>query len=223
MNDTNAIQAYVIRGDVNVSRWNLVTEFMRLRKRIFIEQMGWKLIEADGLEFEQYDGFSSTYVIATQGDKVVGGARLLATTHVLGYPRPQYSYMIRDGYLGILEGLPIELYEEPPVTESCWELTRMATIGPRRIAREILIEANRYLDRIGVTHCLYLGPPSFVRYAHTLGWDAEAIGPVCGNESGAYQVVKSAVLTERLIGKPPENPSEDVNAPAIQVDSGKVE
>jgi N-acyl-L-homoserine lactone synthetase len=61
------------------SRVDLYSDCLRLRKEVFISQMGWNLYEALGCEYDQYDIPASIHLAATLNDKVVGCIRLLRT------------------------------------------------------------------------------------------------------------------------------------------------
>ncbi|KIT16583.1 acyl-homoserine-lactone synthase [Jannaschia aquimarina] len=177
------------------SRYDLVRQFMALRKATFIDEMDWDLSHADGIEFEQYDSFHAVYVIAHRGKDVIGGARLIRTDRTLGSGRVRYSYMIKDAYDGQLPGLPDDLcYEAPPISEDVWELTRLATLPKIDVARDILKVANRYLADRKAKTCLFLGPPAFMRIARSMGFSPAAIGPIVGNETGRFLAFKCEIL-----------------------------
>lgn len=180
---------------------NLVQEFMRFRKKIFVDRMAWPLYHMDDVEFEQYDTIDTTYVIAHSGSQVLGGARLKRTDATLGTGRIVYSYMIRDAHLGILPGMPATLCSSPPpIDPNVWELTRLAAVSdPPGVAEEILRESNRHLFAKGATSCLFLGPPAFMRMARRLGWMPEPMGPIVGNNDGRFLAFKCGVLHPCLV------------------------
>ena len=96
----------IIRYPEGLPHWDLVGSYLKLRKEVFVDRLEWPLLHVDELEFEQYDTFDTTYVVATCGDDVVGGARLRRTDQRSGGGHVRYSYMIRDACLGLLPGLP---------------------------------------------------------------------------------------------------------------------
>ncbi|WP_339864842.1 acyl-homoserine-lactone synthase [Paremcibacter congregatus] len=57
-------------------------QMFRLRHRIFVEQLGWKLPEArDGKEIDRFDTEDAIYLLSLDGDrKLLGSKRLLPTT-----------------------------------------------------------------------------------------------------------------------------------------------
>lgn len=189
-----AISISVLQFPQNVQDWDLVTSFLSLRKKVFIERMSWELHQCDGIEFEQYDTVETVYVVAHRGRKALGGARLRRTDHILGSGRLVYSYMIRDASLGLLPQLPSNLCScKPPVASDIWELTRLASIGDHSISRSVLQAANRFLFEKKATSCLFLGPPAFLRIARSMGWRPEAMGPVVGNQDGRFLAFRCKV------------------------------
>lgn len=174
----------------------LVEAFMRFRKRVFVDRMEWQLVHAEGIEFEQYDSFKTTYIIAHQGNEVLGGARLKRTDSTFGSGILVYSYMIRDAHLGLLPNMPCQLCTtNPPVDSNIWELTRfVAAEKPHGVAEAILRKANAFLFEQQAQSCLFLGPPAFLRMAKRLGWSAEPLGPVVGNDDGRFLAFSCAVL-----------------------------
>ena len=184
----------VVRCPINLDRWHLVNEYLKLRKEVFVDRLEWPLFHAEELEFEQYDSFDTVYVIATHNGVTVGGARLRRANQVSGKGQLQYSYMIRDACLGILPGLPDNLcYEVPSMDTSMWEITRMVVKGPREVSRMILTKVNTFLSEEGAETVLFLGSPAFKRMANSLNWPVKQLGPVTGNDDGAFQVFECTV------------------------------
>ena len=137
----------------NLDRWDLVVNYMKLRKLIFKDAKQWNLVVAQEMEFEQYDTFmtlahgdKSSYIIAHSGVDVLGGGRLIRCDN-------PNSYMLRDAYFGKLEGLPKELCDkEPPVNDTTWELTRLISKEKSNLASTILSQTNEFLYSKGVMH-----------------------------------------------------------------------
>lgn len=187
-------QVKVIRPNDDPKK--LISEFQRLRKRIFVEDMGWEIPHDDDLETEEYDCAQSVYLIAhdTKFGGVLGGARLLRTTHVS--IESATSYMIRDAYLGRLAGIPGTICEnEPPQNENIWELTRIISFGQTNLGPKILQAANDFLASQGADECLFLGSPAFMRMARSMGFQAKALGPIHSNEDGRFLAFSCEVFT----------------------------
>lgn len=189
-----SVTAHVVRFPEDAKRWHLVTAYLKLRKEVFVDRLDWPLFYAEDLEFEQYDSFDTTYIVACQGDEVVGGARLRRTDQRSAGGILRYSYMIRDAYLGLLPGLPNDLcFDMPPESDRVWELTRMVVNGPKDITRKILETANEFLRDHDAASILFLGSPAFLRMARSWNWPAACLGPVTGNEDGRFQVFECPV------------------------------
>lgn len=190
---------HVLTLPQDAARWNLVTAYLRLRKDVFIDRMHWSLHAHGSTEFEQYDHFGTTYVIAEEAGtgEVVGGARLLRTDQASpnGSGRVTYSYMIRDAARGLLDDLPIDLSRaDPPVDRRVWELTRLISRGRARVAGAILSEVRQFLAEIGAERCLFLGPRSFMRMARRMGFEPQPLGEIVENGSGRYLAFSCDVM-----------------------------
>lgn len=163
--------------------WGLVNAFLQARAETFVDGMKWELFVHDGIEFEQYDTFNSTYVIAHQKGDVVGGARLIQTTSRSGI----YTYMIKDAHFGSLPPIPADLcFEEPPVDDKIWELTRFFVKPGFDVAQDILNRSNEYLKLKGAQKCLFLASPAFMRIARSMKFNPERLGPVVSNHDGKF-------------------------------------
>lgn len=185
------IRAHSMIHEMGIDQWNYVRDFLQLRKSVFVHKLGWELLDRPDGEFEQYDSPLTVYILATRGDKLLGGVRLLNTT----YKNAKYSYMLRDSYLGILKGLPQEIcFQEPPVSNDTWELTRLATERNANISKELIVAANAYLYNRNVKECLVLTHPSVVRLMKSLDLKPKALGPLIKNGSGKIRAF-SGVIT----------------------------
>jgi acyl homoserine lactone synthase len=157
--------------------------------------MDWPLFHADSMEFEQYDTLTSVYIIAHEGDKVIGGARMVRTDQNQSFGKIIYSYMIRDAYLKNLPGLPSEICaEEPPVDPKVWELTRFTSLDNMWVGRSILERCNKFLQEENASKCLFLGPPAFLRMARTMGYNPKALGKITGNKDGRFLAFSCDVI-----------------------------
>lgn len=185
----------ILKIPEGLPQWNLVADFLKLRRRVFMDQMSWELIETGGMEYEQYDTLEAVYVLVHDQGTLLGGARLLRTTHRVGVGRHTYSYMIRDARLGLLPGLPSDLCdEEPPVDPAIWELTRFAAPSSVGLGADILNAVNSFLKSAGATSCLFLGPPAFMRMAKSMGYSPKAMGKIVGNKDGRFLAFACAVV-----------------------------
>lgn len=181
----------VVRLPDDIDKWHFVNAFLQLRTDIFVDKMSWNLHVHDGLEFEQYDTLSATYVIAHEQGRIIGGARLIRADNRSGV----YSYMIRDASIGSLDGLPPDLCTEPaPTDRKTWELTRFIASPASNCAKLILLKSNEFLKDQGAERCLFLGPPAFLRMAKSMNFAPRPLGPVVGNDDGRFLAFECPVV-----------------------------
>ena len=55
-------------------------EYLRLRKHLFVDTLGWDLPHNDEVEMDQYDNPNAHYSLVLKNGQVVGGARTMPTT-----------------------------------------------------------------------------------------------------------------------------------------------
>ncbi len=170
----------------------MVNDFLELRKKVFVDKLGWTIDTYQDLEFDQYDTFKSKYVIATIDGDVVGGARLLCTNDETpsSFGGKHYTYMIKDAHDGLLQGLPYGLcYEEPPVQSDIWEITRLCSTSSDVNTQFIMDECINALRAVCATKALFICSPAGVRYAKKKGRQVHEIGPVLENEDCKFQAI----------------------------------
>jgi N-acyl-L-homoserine lactone synthetase len=78
---------------------------LALRKRFFVDQLGWDIPHDDQVEMDQYDNPKAYYSLVLRDGKVIGGMRAMATTAQWG----AHTYMLRDAVDGKLIGIPADI------------------------------------------------------------------------------------------------------------------
>lgn len=158
----------------------LYMEFLRARKRVFIDAKHWDLPQEDGMEFDQYDTPQARSVVVHEFGEVLAGIRLAPTTAQCGC----YSYMLRDAQRGLLPGIPQHvLYEKAPVADHIWEATRLFVSPEVEAERRaviqglLLTEMARAAVAEGATHVIGIVPAVFKRWMARLGMGALPLGP----------------------------------------------
>jgi len=158
----------------------LYTEFLRARKRVFIDAKHWDLPHVDGMEFDQYDTPQARSVVVHEFGEVLAGIRLAPTTARCGC----YSYMLRDAQRGLLAGIPQHiLYEKAPVADHIWEATRLFVSPEVEAERRVMVqtllmtEMARAAVAAGATHVIGIVPAVFKRWMARLGMGALPLGP----------------------------------------------
>ena len=169
----------------------LFVKFLRARRASFIERNRWDLLEAEGMEYDQYDTPASRWVVVHEDGEVQAGLRLTPTTARCGI----YSYMIRDAQLGLLEGIPRDLLDfEAPVAPDIWESSRvfvMANVPSRartRVQAAMMKEMIRAAKECGAVSVLGLVPAVWSRWIGRLGLHADPAGPELNIDGWRTQV-----------------------------------
>ena len=170
----------------------LLVNYLEVRKFIFLDQLGWKVSEADGMEFDQYDTPFCRWIVIHQFGEVIGGVRMVPTTAKCG----PFSYMLRDAQKGLLEDIPTDiLFFEAPVEHSVWEATRFFITNAvpaqqRQRVQTLLFRSmcQTAMDN-GAVHVLGIVPALWARWARRLGVNATPIGAKFSIDGTASQCV----------------------------------
>ena len=172
-------------------------QYLQIRKRLFVDRLGWDVPHDDDFEMDQYDNPSAHYALALQGCCVVGGARVMPTTAAWG----PHSYMLRDAFLGRIN-IPPSVVPEEIATESVWECTRLvlsdeiSTQAERSFCLSLILHAAVDLIRQrGGQELISLSPVHMARTLRQLGFPAERIGEPYSEEDGRkYAVLRMPAL-----------------------------
>ncbi len=180
-------------------------DFLRLRKRFFVDQLGWDIPHDDDVEMDQYDNPTAYYSLALKDGKVVAGIRAMPTTAQWG----SHTYMLRDAVDGKLIGIPEDIIPQAKVARNVWEATRVV------ISDEMTTHADRseclslILDGVvdeaklrGATEIMALCPPSFARTLRQLGYGAQPIGQPYINIHDDRRYVAMSMPAERRAAAP---------------------
>ena len=171
----------------------LFANMLRARRELFIVHNKWKLPEAMGMEYDQYDTPASRWVVVHDDmGRVLAGNRLTPTTTTCGI----YSYMIRDAQRGLLNTIPSNLlYKDAPVSDTIWESSRLfvahdvpASIR-RRVHAQLIAHLGTAVRGLGATHCLTLLAATWPRWSGRVGVKMSAMGPVMEIDDIENQVV----------------------------------
>lgn len=170
---------------------DLFVNLLRARRKSFIIKNNWRLPEAEGMEFDQYDTPASRWIAVHEGSDVLAGVRLTPTTARVG----MYSYMIRDAQRGMLESIPSDLMDfEAPVDPKIWEASRIfvANSVPARMRKKVqgdlMYEMIRTARSLGAQKIIAFGPAVWPRWIGRLGLKAQPAGPVMELDGVRVQV-----------------------------------
>lgn len=118
-----------------------LNSYFRIRHDVFARERGWRAVErSDGLDIDAFDRDDTIHLIAIDGDRVVGGQRLVPTTapHML-------SEIFAD--LADVKGIP--------VGPTVWEASRYFVVRERRSGRTdctMLAGVQEFGLEEGITH-----------------------------------------------------------------------
>ncbi|KJZ20355.1 acyl-homoserine-lactone synthase [Loktanella sp. S4079] len=200
-------------------------EFLALRKRFFVDQLGWDIPHDAEVEMDQYDNPNAYYSLVLIDGKVVAGARAMSTTAQWG----SHTYMLRDAVAGKLIGIPSDIIPDAAVTPNLWECTRVVisddidTHAGRSEALGLLTDG--LVDEAkakGATDMMALCPPSFARALRKLGYGCQLIGSPYVNSDDNRRYVAMSMPAERrpapsaaasVSGKPTVGLQQPVHAP----------
>jgi acyl homoserine lactone synthase len=151
-----------------------ITEMHRLRYRVFKERLGWDVEVSGGLEVDEYDSLSPTYLIQRSDDdgRIQGCIRLLPTTG---------PTMLRDAFPILLGGKPA------PNDARIWESSRFsldispdAPKGAKGVScatYELFAALQEFGLSRGLTHILTVTDIRVERILRQAEWPFERISP----------------------------------------------
>lgn len=160
-------------------------DFLALRKRFFVDTLGWDIPHDEAVEMDQYDNPRAWYSLVLDKGEVVGGARAMATTTKWG----SHSYMLRDALKGKLIDIPPSVMKADVETDDVWECTRLVisddvnTHKARSTCLSLIVQGliDVAADQ-GATQLMSLSPLALMRALRQLGFGAERIGDPYLNE-----------------------------------------
>ncbi len=168
-------------------------DYLRLRKRMFVDALKWDIPHNATMEMDQYDTPMAQYSLVMRDGKVVGGARAMATTSTWG----AHTYMLRDAFSGKLPHIPPEVMTVEIASPAVWECTRIV------ISDELTTNAERaecmehIIDGIvgitlaqGADEVIGLSSVALMRWLRGLGYPVGRIGePYRNGEDGRQYAV----------------------------------
>lgn len=171
----------------------LFANLLRARRESFIVRNRWDLPQTMGMEYDQYDTPVSRWMAVHDGSgRVLAGLRLTPTTAQCGV----YSYMIRDAQRGLLESIPSDLlYEEAPVSEGTWEVTRGFVVHDipasirQKVRMKLVMQMLRTSREEGIRRMVALLPSNWNRWAARCSLEMEAAGRNMNMGGIDYQAV----------------------------------
>ena len=162
------LQVEVVRNDNRHFHENLLEEQFRVRREVFVDELGWKELNVyDGREIDQFDQASTVYLIVVDEGRVIGGCRLHPT---LG------PTLLSEIFPDLADVRGFERRTD------IWEMTRGFVIRARREERPM--RASGAWKAAALEYCLVEGIRSFNGVGETwmvpgllrMGWQTSFLG-----------------------------------------------
>lgn len=153
-------------------------DYLRLRKKFFVDELGWDIPHNADLEMDQYDNPETWYSLVLRGNEVLGGARVIPTTTVWG----ECTYMVRDAFNGRLAGIPREVMPTDSVSPRLWECSRLVIADhldrheKSRALDEIVAGLIEVASENGASELMTLSTLAVLRALRGLGFDVHRMG-----------------------------------------------
>ncbi len=177
-------------------------DYLRLRKRFFVDTLGWDIPHNDSVEMDQYDNPLAHYSLVLRDGVLIGGARAMPTTSTWG----QYTYMLRDAVAGKLVDIPAQVMGAEVQTPRVWECTRLVisdavnTHHDRSECLSLIVEGLADVARRhGATELMSLSPLSLMRALRQLGWQADRIGEPYDNPGDGRRYAVLSMPAEKRV------------------------
>lgn len=196
--------------------------FLGLRKRFFVDTLGWNIPHDDEVEMDQYDNPKAWYSLVLKDGEVIGGARAMATDVSWG----SHTYMLRDAVKGKLIDIPPSVLGQDIAESKTWECTRLvmsddvSTHADRSTCLSLIVQGliDVAADQ-GAERLMSLSPLALMRALRQLGFGAERIGEpyLNDNDGRRYAVLsmpaaRSIPSVPRATHRPQPQP---LHAPAV--------
>jgi len=170
-------------------------DYLGLRKRFFVDTLGWDIPHNDDVEMDQYDNPLAHYSLVVRDGEAIGGARAMPTTSSWG----EHTYMLRDAAAGKLPDIPGRVMDTEIEDAKVWECTRLvisddvAGHDDRSVCLSLIVDGLiTDAARNGGQKLISLSPVTLMRALRQLGYSASRIGKTYWNAADGR---KYAVLT----------------------------
>ncbi len=174
-------------------------DYLKLRKRFFVDVLGWDIPHNDSVEMDQYDNPLAHYSLVLRDGEVIGGARAMATTATWG----SHTYMLRDAVAGRLASIPEQVMLSEIEAPEVWECTRLVISDDvtghhdRAKCLQLIVDGLvTVASRNGGSELMSLSPLPLMRALRQLGYSASRIGEPYDNpgDGRRYAVLSMPAL-----------------------------
>jgi len=197
-------------------------DYLGLRKRFFVDNLGWDIPHNATVEMDQYDSPLAHYSVVVRDGKVIGGARAMATTAAWG----SHTYMLGDAWAGKLADIPQSVMPGEVASARTWECTRLVVSDDVRTHADRSLCLSMIVDGLievasdhGATDLMSLSPLSLMRALRQLGYAADRVGEPYRNDTDGRQYAVLSMPARRMQSHVPgatHRPQQmAVHAPAV--------
>lgn len=175
-------------------------DYLRLRKRFFVDELRWDIPHNDDVEMDQYDNPCAHYSVVTRWGKVLGGARIMPTSAAWG----RHTYMLRDASRGCIDEIPRDLMPADVASDQVWECTRLVisscltTQAERAECLSLIVEGLVGIAQArGGAELVTLTRPALMRALRQLGYPVSRMSEPYRNASDGleYAVLAMPAMT----------------------------
>ena len=178
----------------------LLKSFFELRKRTFIDNLGWELPSEDQMERDQYDNPTARYCFVLANDELLAGARL---HHVSAF-HDGWRTLALDASKGLLPGIPRDILKDVKLNEYSWECTRfvvsrLETPVARKVLLGLVDQTISCVRELGGESIISLSPPSMRRLLMSFDLQCEMSPETLNfqNDTREYRVLTTAVPSSK--------------------------
>lgn len=176
-------------------------DYLSMRKRVFVDELGWDIPHNDFVEMDQYDNPLTHYSLVVRGGRVIGGARMLSTLAEWNGA----GCMLNDVLEGKLPTIPTTVIDGPIRNAQVWECSRLVmaedigTAEERSACLSLIVDGLAAMARAkGGSQLISLTRLPLLRALRQLGWACDRIGQPYVQDGRSYAVLsmpatKSAV------------------------------
>ncbi len=167
-------------------------DYLRMRKRVFVDELGWDIPHNDFVEMDQYDNPMTHYSLVVRDGRVMGGARALSTMAEWNGA----GCMLNDVLEGKLPTIPKSVIDGPIRTPLVWECSRLVMAEDIGSAEEraeclsLIVDGLADMARSqGASELISLTRLPLLRALRQLGWACDRIGQPYSQDGRSYAVL----------------------------------
>ncbi len=176
-------------------------DYLRMRKRVFVDELGWEIPHNDFVEMDQYDNPLTHYSLVVRDGRLLGGARMLSTMAEWNGA----GCMLNDVLEGKLPTIPKTVIDGPIRTQLVWECSRLVvaedvgTAEERAECLSLIVDGLAAMARAGGgTQLISLTRLPLLRALRQLGWACDRIGQPYSQGGRSYAVLSMPAEKSRV-------------------------